>query len=562
MTDAAPETRDAARQGSPHGGRRGRHGRRRAAGPGMLAAAALLLAPAVTVGGVVTAPAADADAWRDAQFWLEDYGVTEAWETARGEGVTIAILDTGVDADHPTLEGAVVDGTDVSGGGDGSGGPVEQFSTEHGTMVASLAAGRGYEPTGDELDELPEPEDYEEFTDEDWEQFWDDLLDELEGAENRGLSQGAGVLSSDVLLTGEGREPLDLTASAILPASTTEDDEDADEDDADEDEDDADEDDADDADEDAEDEDAEEDAAGVIGVAPEADVLSVSMALEMPNSYGPDLEDQVVEAVDWAVDNGADIINMSFGLPNEQEWPESWDEAFLKAAENDVLVVAAAGNRVSGSWSVGAPATIPGVLTVAGVNEDREISEDASAQGIAVDIAAPSEPLVGAVPDGLNTQWMGTSGAAPIVAGAAALVWSAHPDLSAEEVKHRLLSTADGVGDGNGVDPEFGQGILNVAQAVASDDVPEFDPSAYETLEEWIRVHRRGESDNTEHADVPSDAGVSPGPEGDPRDRPQASDARGTQDWAGPVVVGVAALLVIAVVSVAAVHLTSRRRRS
>ncbi|GAA1179578.1 S8 family peptidase [Nesterenkonia xinjiangensis] len=525
MTEVGPETRHAARRGAARGG--------------ALAAAALLLAPVLAAPSLVAAPSAHADAWRDAQFWLEDYGVTEAWETARGDGVTIAILDTGVDGDHPTLEGAVVEGTDVSGGGDGSGGPVDQFSTEHGTMVASLAAGRGQEATEDDLEELPEPEDYEDFSDEDWEEFWDDLIEELEEQENMGLTQGTGVLSPARLTSGEGREALDLTASAVLPASNSDDDDD---------------------DDDEDDEDDEEESAGVIGVAPEADVLSASMALEIPNAYGPDLEDQVVEAVDWAVANGADIINMSFGLPNQQEWPESWDEAFLNAAENDVLIVAAAGNRVSGSWSVGAPATIPGVLTVAGVNEEREISEDASAQGIAVDIAAPSEPLVGAVPDGHNTQWMGTSGAAPIVAGAAALVWSAHPELSAAEVKHRLLSTADGVGDGEGIDPEFGQGMLNVAEAVGSDDVPEFDSAAYETLEEWIRVHRRGESQESEHTDIPSDSGVSPGPEGDPRDQPQASEARVVQNWAGPVVVGVAALLVISVISVAAVHLTSRRR--
>lgn len=495
---------------------------------GGLTVSALLLAPAVAIPGIVHAPEAQADAWRDAQFWLEDYGVAEAWETSQGEGITIAVLDTGVDAEHPTLEGAVVDGTDVSGGGDGSGGPVEQFSQEHGTLVASLAGGRGHAPTGDEPDELPEPEDFDEFTDEDWDEFWDDLLDEMEGAEQMGLAPGAGVLASN----------------------SEEDDEAENGDDAEEDDDEA----------ENGDEDADEgESAGVIGVAPEADMLSVSMALEMPNPYGPDMEDQVVEAVNWAIDNDADIINMSFGLPNEQQWPESWDDAFLRAAENDVLVVAAAGNRISGHWSVGAPATIPGVLTVAGVNEEREISDDASSQGIAVDLAAPSEPLVGAVPDGLNAQWMGTSGAAPIVAGAAALVWSANPDLTAPEVKHRLLATADEVGNG-GVDPVFGEGILNVAQAV-SGDVPDFDPAVYETLDEWIRVHRRDESEEPGHQDIPADAGVDPGPEGDPRDRPQASQAQVTQDWAGPAVIGVAALLVIAVVSVAAVHLTSRRRR-
>lgn len=501
-----------------------------------------LIAPAVAAQFFVV-PEAHADAWRDAQYWLEDYGITEAWETSEGDGVTIAILDSGIDGDHPTLEGAVVDGYDVSGGGDGSGGPVDQVSTEHGTLVASLAAGRGHEATGDEPDELPEPEDYQDFDEEDWEEWRDQLLEELEEQEGRG--QGAGVLSREALLSGivrdsasevsaEGVQP-SLTSSASssgVPASRGA----------------------------ALDTEGGEGSAGVVGVAPEADLLSVSMALEIPNQYGPDMEEQVVEAIHWAVDEGADILNMSFGLPNQQEWPEEWDEAFMYAVENDVLVVAAAGNRISGHWSAGAPATIPGVLTVAGVDEEREISEDASTQGIAIDLVAPSEPLVGAAPEGLNAQWSGTSGAAPIVAGAAALVWSAHPDLSAQEVRHRLLQTAEPVADEDEVDPEFGHGVLDVAAAVESEDVEQYDASAYETLEEWIRVHRRGDSEAGGHEDIPADAGVAAGPEGDPRERPQATGARVMQDWAGPATVGVAGLLVVSVLVIGAVHLSSRSK--
>lgn len=540
MNDPQPETTATSRPGAqattPH--------RRLKRAAGLLASGALL-APAAAAVQLVNAPEAHADAWRDAQYWLEDYGITEAWETTEGDDVTIAILDSGVDGDHPTLEDAVVDGYDVSGGGDGSGGPVEQMSTEHGTLVASLAAGRGHEPTGDEPDELPDPDEYDDFTDEDWEEWWDELLEELEDMEEYG--QGAGVLSGEALLTGTVRAAahqapadgprLDLTASSSvldfsLPASRGA----------------------------ALDTEGGQGSAGVVGVAPEADLLSVSMALEMPNQYGPDMEEQVVDAIYWAVDEGADILNMSFGLPNQQEWPEEWDEAFMHAVENDVLVVAAAGNRISGHWSVGAPATIPGVLTVAGVDEDQEISEDASTQGIAIDMAAPSEPLVGAAPDGLNAQWSGTSGAAPIVAGAAALVWSAHPELSAEEVKHRLLQTAESVGDDDEIDPEFGHGILDVAAAVESDDVPEYEAADYETLEEWIRVHRREDSEAGGHEDIPADAGVEAGPDGDPRERPQASEARVMQDWAGPTVLGVAGLLVVSVLVIAAVHLSSRRK--
>ena len=70
----------------------------------------------------------------------------------------------------------------------------------------------------------------------------------------------------------------------------------------------------------------------------------------------------------WAVDHGAKVINLSF-TTNTLEWDQSWDEAFLYAFRHDVVVVVAAGNRGSGTTMVGAPATIPGVLTVGGVDQ-------------------------------------------------------------------------------------------------------------------------------------------------------------------------------------------------
>ena len=125
----------------------------------------------------------------------------------------------------------------------------------------------------------------------------------------------------------------------------------------------------------------------MIGSAPQASLLSLSVG------FGDDTDgsdQQIAEAVRWAVDNGADVINMSL-TRNTLDWPESWDDAFLYAMEHDVVVVAAAGNRGSGTIEVGAPATMPGVLTVAGVDENGAASFDASTQGITIGVAAPSE---------------------------------------------------------------------------------------------------------------------------------------------------------------------------
>ena len=68
------------------------------------------------------------------------------------------------------------------------------------------------------------------------------------------------------------------------------------------------------------------------------------------------------------------------------------------------MVVAAAGNRGSGTVEVGAPATMPGVLTVVGRRpRTASASWDASAQGITIGVAAPSEELVGVIPGGGST---------------------------------------------------------------------------------------------------------------------------------------------------------------
>jgi len=331
------------------------------------------LAIAASVLAVATpASRASADEIRDRQYWLADYGITRAWETTRGAGVTIAVIDTGVDATHQDLVGAVVGGTDVSGIGSLDGQTPVGDDSGHGTRVASLLAGRGH---------------------------------------------GAGD--------------------------------------------------------------------GVIGVAPEAALLAVSVGF---GAGATTSDDQIADAVRWSVDNGADIINMSL-TRNTLDWPQSWDDAFLYAMQNDVVVVAAAGNRATGTTVVGAPATMPGVLTVAGVDRDGRASANASSQGITISVAAPSEALVGAGPGNEYFEWAGTSGAAPLVAGLVALVRSAHPELDANNVINRVIRTANPVGT-EVPSPIYGYGLIDAAAAVSS-DVDRVDANPMGDLGEWIRLNRR-----------------------------------------------------------------------
>ncbi|MEV8254678.1 S8 family serine peptidase [Rhodoglobus sp. NPDC076762] len=337
------------------------------------AAGAVALA---TLASVLVASPANADAVRDQQYWLQEYGIEAAWATTQGAGVTIAVIDTGVDGTVQELVGAVTGGTDFSGQGASNGQkPVGDDNPAHGTLVASLAAGRG---------------------------------------------------------TGED--------------------------------------------------------AGVIGAAPAANIMAISIGFAggLVSS-----DDQIAQAVRYAVDKGADIINLS--LTRETlDWPQSWDSAFLYAMQNDVVVVAAAGNRGSGTTSVGAPATMPGVLTVAGVDVNGVASFNASTQGITIGVAAPSEDLVGVAPGGSHVLWNGTSGATPIVAGIVALVRSAHPELDAANVINRIVATAHDTG-APGTDAIYGFGLIDADDAVNA-NVPLVDENPMGSLADWITIYRRAES--------------------------------------------------------------------
>lgn len=209
-------------------------------------AGVLAVIAVVLFGSIGSVQSARADTIRDLQYWLDEYGFREVWDRTQGEGVTVAVIDTGVDSSVKELQGAVVGGADMSGIGSADGQTPVGTDSGHGTLVASVLAGRG---------------------------------------------------------TGPGN--------------------------------------------------------GVIGVAPAAKILSVSVAFGSSTGAASS-DEQIAKAVIWAVDNGADVINMSL-TRNTPDWPRSWDEAFQYAFDNDVVVVAAAGNRGTGTEQVGAPATIPGV---------------------------------------------------------------------------------------------------------------------------------------------------------------------------------------------------------
>jgi hypothetical protein len=106
------------------------------------------VAVGLAVGFVALAnSAAVADQVRDSEWWLQALHVTQAWESSHGSGVTVAVLDTGVDASQPDLSGSVTTGPDFTNSGRTAGKP---FWGIHGTGVASLIAGHGHGPNHSE----------------------------------------------------------------------------------------------------------------------------------------------------------------------------------------------------------------------------------------------------------------------------------------------------------------------------------------------------------------------------------------------------------------------------
>ncbi|NEE53302.1 type VII secretion-associated serine protease mycosin, partial [Streptomyces sp. SID8455] len=107
------------------------------------AARRALLAPALAACLVLLPTAAHADGIRAQQWGLEALHAEDAWRTTKGKGVTVAVLDTGVDADHPDLERNVLPGKDLIGFGAG---PGDRSWARHGTAMASVIAGHGHGP--------------------------------------------------------------------------------------------------------------------------------------------------------------------------------------------------------------------------------------------------------------------------------------------------------------------------------------------------------------------------------------------------------------------------------
>jgi len=211
---------------------------------------------------------------------------------------------------------------------------------------------------------------------------------------------------------------------------------------------------------------------GVIGVAPQAELYAVKVLNYSGSGYWSD----VIEGIQWAVDNGMQVINMSLGASSSSYGLEDACDAAEAAG---VVVVAAAGNS-GNSWGFGDrvlyPARYGSVIAVA-ATDSTDARAYFSSTGPDVELAAPGYSVYSTSPGGTYSVKNGTSMASPHVAGLAALVIkSGISDDNGngrvnDEVRTQLQQTAIDLGD-PGRDTWFGYGLVYAPAAAPQTNQP------------------------------------------------------------------------------------------
>ncbi len=173
----------------------------------------------------------------------------------------------------------------------------------------------------------------------------------------------------------------------------------------------------------------------------------------------------IITSIDWAVTQGARVINMSFAGPQDP----ALGRVLAAAHQKNVVLVAASGNAGPKSpplW----PAADPHVIAVTATDYDDHLYPMAN-RGSHVAIAAPGVDILVANPGAAYRMETGTSFSAGFVSGVAALILQRQPQLTPDAVKKVLLSTAHDLGP-KGRDDQFGAGLMDAYQAVNAVEKP------------------------------------------------------------------------------------------
>lgn len=300
--------------------------------------------------------------WQFAAWEIEN----KVWPITRGQGVTVAVIDSGVNAALPGLSGVVLPGADVRRGGRGDGRTdIDKTNGGHGTSMAELIAGQGQDD-------------------------------------------------------------------------------------------------------------------GMVGIAPEAKILPIVVD-GSPST--------TATALRYAVDHGAQVINVSLGNADDEgptcvAFAPDVQEAVAYAAEKNVVVVAAAGNKGNTINDPNWPANCPGVLAVGAVDH-KKVPWTGSERQPYVAVAAPGYGVGSVGKTGHFFNASGTSEASALTSAAVALVRAKFPQMPAREVVQRIINTTVDAGK-PGVDNVTGKGIVIPAQALAQDVDKSAPNPPYDRLDKWF----------------------------------------------------------------------------
>ncbi|WPC40353.1 S8 family peptidase [Clostridium sp. JS66] len=197
---------------------------------------------------------------------------------------------------------------------------------------------------------------------------------------------------------------------------------------------------------------------GISGITGNLDVKIIPV--KVLNSKGEGQSDTIAKGIEYAADKGADIINLSFGCDEESTDIEN---AIQYARNKGAFVVAAAGNDDE-NCDNSSPAGEAGAYTVSAINPSY-MKAYFSDYGNSVKVAAPGEEIVSTVPGNKYEAWDGTSMAAPVVSGVAAMVKAENPSITPSEMEDILDKSAVDVMQ-KGKDKYTGYGLVDAYKAI------------------------------------------------------------------------------------------------
>ncbi|MFD8785555.1 S8 family serine peptidase [Kitasatospora sp. NPDC059599] len=215
---------------------------------------------------------------------------------------------------------------------------------------------------------------------------------------------------------------------------------------------------------------------GAYGLAPGVKVLPLKINNgSVGTLVSRDFLDQVGQAVAYAVDQGAKVVNISQGINSVTTFPEDvvkLNQILAAARAKGVLVFAAAGNEAKSGNPVDYPGALPNVVGIGAVDRNGTVTDE-SEVGPQVALVAPGADTISActAPSGY-CKGHGTSDATALASASAALVWAVHKDWTANQILRVLINTASKPKDGSNRTDDGGYGAVRPRIALTSPGDP------------------------------------------------------------------------------------------